>query len=294
MTNPCLVYIAGSGHSGSTLLDMMLGGHQQISSLGEVHRLYVNAQNTSGIHRCTCSKTVYECSFWSRVAEGLQDRLGVRDPEIFLRLPTTDPAYARLKQDGEYLEQAVKPRAYYPSLSRAAMVLGSRTVWQLLARFSNDVRLNRVAVLNSLILFEVVRHVWGTPIIIDSTKNPARMKGLYLAAKEPVIIFNLIRDGRAVCHSRMIRQGLPMEQCALLWRAEHRKRRLTQMSMPRHILHTLHYERLCRSPQEELQRVCQVLRLDYQPAMLQFRDRSHNLGGNPMRFRTDERENSVE
>jgi hypothetical protein len=66
-----LIYIAGTAHSGSTLLDLMLNAHPQMVSVGEI--LKINRAPKiwrSGALKsaCTCgASTLEQCEFWSRV-----------------------------------------------------------------------------------------------------------------------------------------------------------------------------------------------------------------------------------
>lgn len=63
---PKIVYIAGYGRSGSTLLDTILGNHPDVFGAGELTWLFRDA--VSGA-QCTCGQHVTECSFWRRVLE---------------------------------------------------------------------------------------------------------------------------------------------------------------------------------------------------------------------------------
>src|SRR5512139_803541 len=62
-----VVYIAGVGRSGSTVLDSVLGNHPLIQSVGELSRLANDAwiQN----FYCSCGKRSKECPFWVEVYE---------------------------------------------------------------------------------------------------------------------------------------------------------------------------------------------------------------------------------
>lgn len=79
-----------------------------------------------------------------------------------------------------------------------------------------------------------------------------------------------------------------MAQAARIWRLEHLKRTLAQLSVPSRLVLAVRYEDFAAGPEESARRVCAFLGIDYEPRMLQFRDDRHNLGGNPMRFRQGE------
>lgn len=87
-----MVYIAGSGHSGTTIFDLALGGHSAIVGLGEVHLLSIAAGRDDEYMRCGCGRPVGSCGFWAKVALELGARSVRRsDVDATLKaLPTMD------------------------------------------------------------------------------------------------------------------------------------------------------------------------------------------------------------
>ena len=67
-----LVGIASACHSGSTLLDLLLGNHSRMTSGGELNRLTLYSADRI----CTCGETVVACPYWSSVRAGLSKREG--------------------------------------------------------------------------------------------------------------------------------------------------------------------------------------------------------------------------
>jgi hypothetical protein len=76
-----VIYIAGTSHSGSTLLDLMLNAHPQIVSVGEVVNLnrqltYKNPKKKT-YRRCSCgAPSLWACEFWSGVNQRMQQAVG--------------------------------------------------------------------------------------------------------------------------------------------------------------------------------------------------------------------------
>jgi len=65
-----VIYIVSSSHSGSTLLDLMLGSHSAIHSGGEFFRLPQTLNIDQAIlPRCSCGEKVIHCAFWKEVTE---------------------------------------------------------------------------------------------------------------------------------------------------------------------------------------------------------------------------------
>lgn len=68
MTNYDIIYIAGYGRSGSTLLDVMLSSHPETLGTGEFTRLF---RETSLDAFCTCGSKLIDCVFWSDLLNNL-------------------------------------------------------------------------------------------------------------------------------------------------------------------------------------------------------------------------------
>ena len=63
---PRLIYVGTLGHSGTTLLDLLLNAHSRIASAGELKTLQDFLADPS--RRCTCGATpLRACPFWAEV-----------------------------------------------------------------------------------------------------------------------------------------------------------------------------------------------------------------------------------
>ena len=73
MTHP-VVFIASLGHSGSTLLDLVLGGHSRLVGLGEVATVLTSGNDgePSFTGDCSCGQDAASCPLWSEVARRIQ------------------------------------------------------------------------------------------------------------------------------------------------------------------------------------------------------------------------------
>lgn len=63
-THPTIIHILGTGHSGSTLLELLLAAHPEAFATGESERL-----DSAGTLLCTCGQLAYTCPVWSTVYE---------------------------------------------------------------------------------------------------------------------------------------------------------------------------------------------------------------------------------
>lgn len=97
-----IAYITGIGHSGSTLLDLLISAHSAAVSVGEI----INVDDYASLSRaktpatplgneCTCgAATIFQCDFWRAVDTYLRDhfeldlkslRVNSRDTQVFNR-----------------------------------------------------------------------------------------------------------------------------------------------------------------------------------------------------------------
>jgi len=97
---PTLVYIASMSHAGSTLLDLLVSGHSEIVSVGEVKQLVRTPRRA----RCSCgAESPAACPFWTDVDRRLKGH-GAPGLEA-LDVRGTDPA--RFSADNLALLKAV-------------------------------------------------------------------------------------------------------------------------------------------------------------------------------------------
>lgn len=63
-----VIYIAGYGRSGSTILDIILNGHREITGVGEVSLLAADWSEENRL--CSCGKPYSDCEFWGQLFNG--------------------------------------------------------------------------------------------------------------------------------------------------------------------------------------------------------------------------------
>ncbi len=64
------------GHSGSTILDLSLGSHNQIIGLGEIWDVIRQKDISHHLKSvCSCGKTGYECDFWQKTIPILEQKI---------------------------------------------------------------------------------------------------------------------------------------------------------------------------------------------------------------------------
>jgi hypothetical protein len=64
---PYVIYILGSSHSGSTILQYLLSGRQGVIGLGEVRQIASKRRWDSIFAKCSCGQPVKDCTFWKEL-----------------------------------------------------------------------------------------------------------------------------------------------------------------------------------------------------------------------------------
>jgi hypothetical protein len=263
-----VVFVAGAGRSGSTLLDLMLGASPGAVSVGELRHIW-----NLGFGRdefCGCGELFSACPFWSAVVD---DAFGAAEVDG----PALSATQERLLRSRNVLGLAS------PRLASAGL-LREREAWRE----------------RHLHLLHAIARAAAATTVVDSSKNP--MYGL-LVAGMPGIDFrvvHLVRDSRAVAYSwtkrlkpHPLRGGEPVFDLAADWQAGSwwllaNALSETLPALRRHYLR-VRYEDLARRPGPVIARVCAFAGLE---AVAPLPGSSHEFslgvhhttGGNPLRW----------
>jgi hypothetical protein len=293
--------ITGLGRSGSTILDVVLGNHPQIESVGEVDKLirngWISHESLRGIPQnrlrrpiCTCGRRLdvlyvdtpdEACPFWSRVRDEWVERTDGDSIE----------SYPKLQNDFELKRRW--PRLLYERRRPSAP-------------FRSYARLTRA-------FFESIRAVSGKPVIVESAKSPVRALALGMVPGIDLYVVHLVRDGRGVVtsHRKSFMKDL---QAGIMWdhkahpmwkmvvQTTKRRRVLYPVSVVRWVVQNLasewvcgqlgpkrtmrlRYEDFVADPRAALQRIGSLIELD----LTEVADAAssgkpmqagHNIGGN--------------
>lgn len=266
-----ILYIAGWGRSGTTLLDNVLGQVDGIVSTGELHNLWQRGLVDG--RDCGCGLRVKDCAFWGRVFD-----LG------FGGIEHVDARAAILAQDSvhtRHVLQAVRAQR------------ASRTMQDI----AYAPHLKR--------LYDGIAAASRARVIVDSSKYPA---DAIVAAGLPgyeVYVVHMVRDPRAVAYSWSRRKNvrdkakgggtLPrvgMLRSTLVWQAYND----VIASADRFVVGSthylrVHYEDFASRPDEVLAGIFEMLgEMPPDPPLVNDGrvelSATHTAGGNPDRFRS--------
>jgi hypothetical protein len=163
-----VLYVAGFGRSGSTLLGNVLGSVEGWFSTGELHLLWTALLRGSG---CGCGERIDRCPVWSSVLERLAEH-AVTDPAT---VRGWQLAEARLVHTPRLLRIGTRADSGRPVLDRYVRLLGD--------------------------LYRAIAEVTGSTVIVDSSKTAADAAVLARVPAVEASILQLVRDPRAVAFS---------------------------------------------------------------------------------------------
>ena len=281
-----VVKLTGLGRSGSTILDVVLGTHPQIESVGEVGNIvrngWISRESLRGIPKdrlrrpiCTCGKRLdvlyvdtpeEACPFWSSVRREWVERTDRDSIE----------SYPKLQNDFELKRRW--PRLLYEKRRPSAP-------------FRSYARLTRT-------FFESIRAVSGKPIIVDSSKSPARALAFGMIPGIDLYVIHFMRDGRGVVTSlrktfkkdlqagiMWDHKGHPMWKTVVRWTVLNLASEwvCTQLGPERTM--RLRYEDFVADPKAALERIGSLIELDltkvaHAASSGKPMQAGHNIGGN--------------
>ena len=270
-----LIYIAGYGRTGSTLLEAILSWYPGVFGLGEFAYFFPAVAQKHVT--CSCGNPVLQCPFWKSVLKKVID-----------------------------VEHISKKRPGRIRFQLEGIGLGGVYSWRWLRRSKRVEGYKRE-------LGRLYDAVWecvpdGTEVLIDSSKtsysSAFRPRFLYELYKENLKVIHIVRDVRGVFYS-MKKRGLRRPshfkaknkgrilgfRALIGWAFANLAAEGTRRYIPDRQYHLLRYEELVSKAEETLSTIGQFLGLDDISSLIEIllsnglngRER-HQIMGNPMRF----------
>jgi hypothetical protein len=259
-----VIYIAGWGRSGSTVLAALLGGLAGVFSTGEARSFWYRGL----VQRwpCACGTPVPDCEMWSPAADAAAT------------WPMTPDDVARFQATH------LRTRHYVTAWPRLRAGSASEDERRYAATYAR--------------LHECVAATTGANVVVDSSKYPLDAYLLSRLADVDVRVVHLVRDPRAVAHSWGTPKQVTPEADSVALRRFRPAASSTIWTtwnamverLLRHLpVHTVRYEDLVAEPVAALGAIAAFagVPLDgpIDPASLR-RTANHMVAGNPVRFRS--------
>lgn len=261
-----VVYLAGSGHTGSTLLALFVDAHPRILSVGETAFKRQIQQRGNTMLSCTCGASYPECPFWQEVFRGVKEAGFDLSPLNW----SNDFRYKNVL--------AHRLLSRYTSsnpIVRVAQRVAAATLPGHAARMARVRRVNVEFIRTAL-------RVAGADVFFDTSKRAMRLHQMLETAELDVKIIRLVRDVRGYASSAK-KRGETVRDAAFAWRHHQETFDLITRYLPTDRVMLLRYEDACRDPQTWLKRIyafCGVETLNPPEVVV---SREHHVLGNNMR-----------
>jgi hypothetical protein len=263
MSRISIVYIAGYGRSGSTIVDRLLGTLEGVASLNEV-AMFRGDRFVKNSY-CSCGERFQECPFWREViAEALPHETDLR-------------RYL-------YLHQQIDHNWWFPSIYSGQY---STRFQGMLTEFQDYLRR----------LYFALAKFSGREVLIDSSKTPTHALLLHGIEGIQVFVLHLVRDVRAVLYSWQrnkydpgVGHLMPRQnpsRVALFWDITNL---FCEMLASRFPYSRLRYEDIVMNPKNVLQSFAdncaplQGKKLPFDNDGVVHLNSFHSISGNPQRF----------
>lgn len=266
-----VLYIAGWGRSGSTILDNVLGQIDGLFSAGELRHIWVRGIIENRI--CGDGVRFHDSELWTSVLKAAFPEGGV------------DARRTERQQ-----QRATNPLRLPFLLTPGAASLAARASSGYLDRLAK--------------LYQAIQSVTGCRVIVDSSKYPLYANVLLHVPIIQLFIVHLVRDSRAVAYSwrrrkRHPEMGTPEAlvqrhnpvKSALQWGILNAAARRLRARCPNRYM-LLRYEDFVREPRATLQGILRLIDVSPESELPFVDERTVKLGesrafsGNPGRFRT--------
>jgi hypothetical protein len=272
---PRVVYLAGFGRSGSTLLERLLGELPGACPAGEVVHMWQRGVRDG--ERCGCGQPFPECPFWQQVGEAAFGGWDQVDVDRMARL-----------------RAAVDRSRFVPQLSMEATRRRLRPELDEYAAYYRRT-------------YSAIAEVSGSRVVIDSSKHASLAFCLRGRPDLDLRVVHVVRDSRAVAYSwsRIVARpeaaaGTRMStysaaSSAVRWNVQNGALQLLgQLGTPRLLVR---YEDLVRDPAAKVREIAAFAGLPAGPGLGFLHSdgpgqwwaelgATHTASGNPMRFTT--------
>ena len=261
-----VLYIAGNGRSGSTLLDMLLGSFDEAWSLGELHAVPWELKERK--EGCECGQDSSICPFWSRVQLRAGDILRPGGNLCLFRETLSNASTVRPREIHRLFFHRPFPQSELDHFCR-----DNRRFFEIAREEAERIRDCEINYL------------------IDASKDPYRLFWLVFCEGINVKIIHLKKDPRAYVYSMTKKAKRPEAAIGRATRASARyvvenllvETILKRVPASEHF--SLRYEDLAMDPESTLRDIGRWLNLPYEEGRVaRFRQiERHGLTGNQAR-----------
>lgn len=236
-----VVYIAGYGRSGTTLLDIALGQHERTAGLGELSTLSRHVWQEN--EYCSCGQKARDCPLWGTIG---RQWIG---------------GFASGATLADYTRRQVRMETLLSPWRIFGTTLGRRAF----KAYEND----------TLRLLECISSSTQRDVLVDSSKLPGRASALAAMPAIELFVIHFVRDGRGVAWSllqaykRDLKSGVQKEikpkpplRTALRWLVVNLAAEMLRWRVGRRNYLRMRYEDFVADPVGSMDRIGDMIGLD--------------------------------
>lgn len=266
-----VLYIAGEGRSGSTILGSLLGEISGFLFVGELMSIWKHFYIEN--NACTCGTLPSECSIWKQI---IYEGFGHIDKQLAIKMEYYRRYYIKNRRIISFL---------HPNLQQS--------LYQEASDYLNYLEL----------LYCSIKNVVNVDFIVDDPKNPTYGKLLEQIPVIDLYVIHLIRDPRAVAYSwqrkkiqtdgkknvRLMFQFNPLVS-AYRWNIHNLSTSLLLRTQPEKY-YVQRYEDFVNNPKQAVENILKFLKITGKSLPFESKDSvrltgNHAVWGNPVRHLT--------
>lgn len=286
------IYIAGRGHSGSTLLTLLLGRHPDIIAGGELANLSLQCYRKEGLTKwealCGCGKRPFSCPVWQPILKKVHEMSGI-DME-------TNPFAWHVSDVGlEEEYRSLAPR-------KIPFIWARNKFWRVwrYAHYSQSNILHGITQIyrpqitwarNRSFIIEKFAENQNAQAVVDASKDALGMCDMYYYSPLPVKILFITRDCRGSVWSMAKHAKSEKDRTEKIiqgtdaWITVNQRIMNRLKSIPSSDWLQIQYEDLCHDPLQIMKNVFTFLGFDNPSDILTKTDiQEHTIAGNKIRL----------
>jgi len=266
-----VLFLAGKGRSGGTLLASLLGQLPGFFNIGELNRLWDWGLVSN--FRCGCGLAVQQCPTWHAI---LQEADHLLDGCAIAPLAT-----ARI-------DRAQASVVRWPNLVRLWRTRPGEAQWDALDRYTAA----------SSAVYRAIAKLTGASVIVDSSRLPIEPVALGLVPGVDVRVAQVIRDPRAVVYSwkrsrlltdRDNTEYMPKFSASFSTTSWLARNLVVEAIRRRRPVEIVHYDAIAHDPAAVLRRLADFVgesagAMEFLTSAAATIAPTHSVGGNPVRM----------
>ncbi|WP_020589290.1 hypothetical protein [Desulfobacter curvatus] len=279
--NSKIIFIISAGHSGSTLLDLMIGTLPNTISTGELVWLpwqvwrdgkMCNASPKQDI--CTCLKIFRECPVWSKILQCISDTTSQNVISHPLDFNLSFLSNKKYTEKTSFRLKVLRKIFEYSIINNQGL-------------FLNSILKNQKGIIqNNLILYDSIVKTMKVSSVVDSSKDILRAYAIWKERPSDIKVILLYKDAKSYAASgKHWGADEPTEKHLKKWLNIYKNRFVPILKTMKTEVLTVKYNNLVEQPTKTRQRLAQFIGSICTNGDWQINTRNmHLVAGNPMRF----------